>query len=167
MSPFVRVFLCLLLFISGCSTLVQEPRVTLVQTSLIGVDTSGVDLEIFLEVTNPNTFDLSLLGYTYNLQVMTLPLSTGGKQETVLFAAEKDTGLRLPVRLKFSDLLEIIKRQHDPDKIPYQMAARLFVDTPLGEMVIPVEKNATLSVPPKYRPSKFLHNLQDALRSLR
>lgn len=140
---------------------------TLVQTSLIGVDTSGVDIEIVLEVTNPNSFDLSLLGYTYNLQVMTLPLSTGGKQETVFFAAEKDTGLRLPVRLKFSDLLEIIKRQPDPDKIPYQMDARLFVDTPLGEMVIPVEKNATLSVPQKYRPSKFLHNLQDALRSLR
>jgi LEA14-like dessication related protein len=167
MQYLVCTFLCMLLLIPGCATFVQEPRVTLVQTSLVGVDTSGVELEFYLDIANPNAFDLSLLSYTYNLKIMTLPLSSGGKQDTVLFSAGKNTGIRLPVRLKYNDLLEIIKRQPDPDKIPYRMDARLFVDTPLGEMVIPVEKDATLSIPQKYRPSKFLNNLQDALRSIR
>ena len=55
--------------------------------------------------------------------------------------------MRLPVRLKFTDLLEIIKRADDPDKIPYQLNTTLHLRTPLGEMSVPVEKSAVLSIP--------------------
>ena len=71
------------------------------------------------------------------------------------------------MRLKFGDLLEIAKRQPDPDRIPYQIDARLHLGTPLGEMVLPVTKNAVLAIPLKFRPAMFINNLQDALRSLR
>ena len=125
------VFL-LIVMLSGCASLVQAPRVTLKETSMIGLDTSGIDIEFLLAITNPNSFDLSLLGYTFDLQVLALPLSTGGMQETILFPAGKETGMRLPVRLKFADLLKIIKRSPDPDKIPYQLNTVLHLKTPLA-----------------------------------
>ena len=98
------VFL-LIFMLSGCASLVQAPHVTLKKTSMVGLDTSGIDIEFYLGVTNPNSFDLSLLGYTFDLRVMARPLSSGGMQETILFPAGKETGMRLPVRLKFTDLL--------------------------------------------------------------
>jgi len=160
------VFL-LIVMLSGCASLVQAPRVTLKETSMIGLDTSGIDIEFLLAITNPNSFDLSLLGYTFDLQVLALPLSTGGTQETILFPAGKETGMRLPVRLKFADLLKIIKRSPDPDKIPYQLNTVLHLKTPLGEMVVPVEKSSLLALPEQYRPAAFTNRLRDALRSIR
>jgi LEA14-like dessication related protein len=159
------VFL-LIVMLSGCASLVQAPRVTLKETSMVGLDTSGIDIEFLLGITNPNSFDLSLLGYTYDLQVLALPLSTGGMQETILFPAGKETGMRLPVRLKFADLLKIINRSPDPDNIPYQLNTMLHLKTPLGEMAVPVEKSALLAIPEQYRPAAFTNRLRDALRGI-
>jgi LEA14-like dessication related protein len=163
---FVVTFL-LFILISGCSFFIREPRIAIKGTNLVGLDSSGLDIEFHLGISNPNSFDLSLLGYTYDLRVMTLPLSTGGMQESVNFPAGKETDMRLPVHLKFSDLLEIIKRTPDPDKLPYRMNARLHLQGPLGEMVIPVERSDTLSVPERYRPGAAINRLRDVLRGIR
>lgn len=162
----VAAFL-LISILSGCTSLVQAPRVILKETSMVGLDTSGIDVEFYLGVTNPNPFDISLLGYTFDLRVLALPLSTGGRQETINFPAGNETGVRLPVRLKFADLLEIIKRSPDPDKIPYQLNSIFHLDTPLGEMTVPVERNSVLSIPEQYRPTVYIDRLRDALRGLR
>jgi len=166
----MRVFIAIIILqtlLSGCAAFIQEPFITVKGTSLVGLDSSGVDIEFHLGISNPNTFDLSLLGYTYDLRVMTLPLSTGGTQQTVIFPSGKETDMRLPVHLNFSDLLEIIKRQPDLDKLPYRMNARLQLKYPWGEMVIPVEKYDTLNVPEQYRPEAALNRLRDMLRGIR
>jgi LEA14-like dessication related protein len=157
----------LMALISGCASLVQEPRVTLNETRMVGLDMDGVDIEFSLSITNPNSFDLSLLNYTYNLLVLDLPLSTGGKQETILFPAGKETGVQLPVRLKFTELLDIIKQTKDPDKIPYHLNSILHLSTPLGEIAIPVEKNSVLIIPGQYRLMFNINRLRDALRGNR
>jgi hypothetical protein len=53
-------------------------------------------------------------------------------QETILFPSGKKTGIRLPVRLTFTALLEIINQVPDPDNIPYQLNSMLHLETPLG-----------------------------------
>jgi LEA14-like dessication related protein len=161
------ISLLFLVLLSGCSSFIQPPRIAVKDTNLVGLDSSGIDIEFHLGVTNPNSFDLSLLGYTYDLRVMTLPLAIGGMQETTTYPAGTETDMRLPIHLKFSDLLEIIKRQPDLDKLPYRMNARLHLKYPLGEMVIPVEKIDTLNVPERYRPGAAIERLRDALRVIR
>lgn len=157
----------LIVMLSGCASLVQAPRVALKEASMVGLDTSGIDIEFHLGITNPNSFDLSLLGYTFDLQVLSLPLSSGGMQETILFPAGRETGMRLPVRLKFTDLLEIASRATNPDDIPYQLNAMLHLKTPLGEMAAPVNKSAFLAIPEQYRPAAFINRLRGALRGIR
>jgi LEA14-like dessication related protein len=159
---------CLMLgLLSGCATLVRQPGVTIKDAGLAGLDASGVDINLHLGITNPNPFDLSLLGYSYELRLQTLPLSTGGLQQTVSFPAGKETELRVPVHLKFIDLLRIIRLTSDPDNIPCQITARLQIQTPLGEMTIPVEKQTVLAVPEQFRPAAYPDRLQDALRGIR
>lgn len=145
--PAMLLLLLLLLMTAGCSSLIQEPLVALKRSNIIGLDTAGADLEFYLGITNPNSFDLSLLGYTYDLRVMTLPLAASGLQEAILIPAGRETDMRLPVRVTFADLLEILKRRPDPDKIPYQINARLHIKSPLGEMVIPVEMDGSFALP--------------------
>lgn len=160
MHLLIRLFTILLVTVTcGCSLLVSEPRVTVTQTNLIGVDTSGADIECALAISNPNSYDLTLKGYTYDLRIMTLPLASGGRQEPLPLPAGRQTDMRLPVRIKYADLLEILKRRPDPERIPYRIQAQLLLDTPLGDMPIPVNIDDTFKIPERYRPDHYLRQL--------
>ena len=69
--------------------------------------------------------------------------------------------LSLPVRITFHDLLEILKQRPDPEHIPFRLTAGLDLHTPFGEIAIPVDKRGIFSVPQKYRPDRFLKQLDE------
>lgn len=140
---------------------------TVISTNVVSIDTAGFDIELLIGVENPNPFDITLLGYTYDLQVMSVPFSSGGHQNGASFHSGQRTDIRLPFRVLHSDLLGIIKRRPDLDRVPYSVDARLDIATPLGELVIPLKKTDTISVPAAYRPGtylkRFLQPLKDKL----
>lgn len=163
-------FYSLLIFIAltcaGCTTLVQEPRISISSTNITGIDTSGIELEFSLNVENPNPFDLALQGYTFDLQVMSLPFSRGGSPLKHVFPAGKQSRMQLPMRISYGDLIEIIKRRPGLDNIPYQMDARLNIETPVGELILPVKKADQVSVPESYRPDTYLKRFLQPLLEL-
>lgn len=153
--------------LAGCASLVKNPRVTIQKTSITGVDSSGVNIEFHIRIDNPNSFDLALLGYSYDLQLMAVPFLSGNNQEEVSFPAGQLTDLRLPVKIKFGDLMEIIKRRPEADRIPYRMTASLNIRTPVGEVVVPVDKNDVFQVPEAYRPGNFIRRFMQPLKEIR
>ncbi|ABK98787.1 LEA type 2 family protein [Pelobacter propionicus] len=155
----LRFLLFPLLLLCGCSLLLKEPDVSLTRTSIIGMDTAGADIECALAISNPNSYDLTLQGYSYDLRVMSLPLAAGRLHQPLTLPAGAKTDMRLPIRVKYADLFEIIKRRPDLDRIPYRIQASLLVTTPLGKMDIPVDMSKTFSVPEKYRPNHYLNQL--------
>lgn len=153
--------------VAGCAVLVQDPIVKINSTNLAGIDSAGVDVEFLIGIENPNPFDLELLNYTFDLQVMTLPFSHGESKLKSLFPSGQIANVRLPIRIKYSDMIEIIKRRPDLDKIPYSLNARLNVKTPVGEISVPVERNDSVSVPEVYRPGTYLKHFMQQLQELR
>lgn len=158
-----QLLVLILLICAGCAAFVQEPRVSINSTNIIGVDTSGLDLEFLLAVDNPNQFDLALESYTFDLQVMALPFSSGGGPFKYVFPAGRQSLVRLPMRIPYGNLIEIIKRRPELDKIPYQVDARLNLDTPLGSLILPVKKSDLISVPESYRPDTYLKRFMQPL----
>lgn len=154
----------LLLLTPGCAPVVRTPDVSLARATLVGMDTSGADIECTLAVHNPNFFDLTLLGYTYDLRMMTLPLAAGGLQRPLSIPAGKDVAVHLPIRVRFGDLLEIAKRLPDQDTIPYQLHASLHLETPLGAILLPVAKTDSLAIPAHYRPGLYLNQFRNMLK---
>jgi hypothetical protein len=65
-----------------------------------------------------------------------------------------------------SDLLGIIRRRPDLDRLPYTLDARLNLSSPFGEIVIPVKKSDTISVPEAYRPGTFLNRMLQPLKEM-
>lgn len=155
--------LLLLLAMTGCSAIVTTPEVRLQQLEPVGIDTTGLELEANLLINNPNHFGLTLLDYSYTLQVAGLPFGTGGNRQTIVFPAQQETVIRIPARIRYSDLLELLKRQPDPDRIPYRLTANLQIDTPLGETSVPVDYQGQLSIPENYRPSFMLQRFKGLL----
>lgn len=161
-----RLLALVFLFINGCSMFVSEPMVTVQRANIINLDTRGVDLEFLVAVQNPNSYGITLNGYHYDLQVVTLPVARGGGTEQVEFRGKGTTDFHLPVRIEYKDLLAIVKRRPDPDKIPYRLQADLDLETPVGKLLIPIDKTDTFAVPDQYRPSFYLKEIPDFVRQL-
>lgn len=161
---------CLLMFfvitlLSGCS-LINKPDVNFQHIILTSADRSGVDLEVALQVTNPNSFDLRLQSYSYNLQIAELPFSSGGNQTTITFPSRETTVVRLPLHVHYAHLIELLKRQPDKAGIPYSISASLNIESPLGNRTIPVHHQGTFSIPEAYRPGHILKRLQDLFSAI-
>lgn len=161
-----RLYLLLLLSISlaGCTTLVQNPVVTVKDLHVVSLDGAGAGMELYLNVKNTNPFEVRLLGYSYDLRVLALPLAKGGAREEIRFPSGAATDLRIPIRVSYGDLLEIFKRKPNFDSIPYQLAAGLDLDTSLGQLTVPVNNKGTYSLPKQYRPSSIMNKFTDFLR---
>jgi len=150
------VLLSVILLLNGCSLFMSKPEIAVKGVEIASVNRAGVEMDFLIAVTNPNSYSLKLTGYSYNLSVSALPLAKGENHEVVEFSGNTTTAIRLPVRVTFQDLLEILKRRPDPEHIPYQLTAGLDLQTPFGYVVIPVDKSGTFAVPQKFRPDRFL-----------
>lgn len=157
----------MLLFLSGCSLFLSEPRVAVKDVAVTRIGADGVDIELLLGVTNDNSFALTLTGYSYDLQVLALPLTTGGDRRRIEFPGTATTDVRLPFRVPFRSVMEILKRHPDPAAIPYRLTGALEVETPLGARLVPVSSTGTFSVPQRYRPADILKGFTGAINSLR
>lgn len=153
----MRIMLLLVaLLLSACSLFVTEPQVKVQGLTVIGLGSEGVDLEALLAVNNPNAFPLTLAGCSYDLQVLALPLAQGGVRQRLEFPAAGTTAVRLPFRVRYRDLLAILKRHPDLDKVPYVLSGGLEVETPFGTSRVPLRAQGDFRVPERYRPSSLL-----------
>ncbi|WP_298269805.1 LEA type 2 family protein [Geobacter sp.] len=154
------------LVLAACSLFVSEPKVKVKDLAVVGLGAEGANLEFLLAVTNPNSFPLTLRGYTYDVRVMALPLTKGGLRERVEFPAGETTDVRLPFRVAYRDLWEILKRNPTPDAIPYRLDGGLEVETPVGTSTVPVTTSGNFTVPQRFRPSGLVRGLGDIVKGL-
>jgi LEA14-like dessication related protein len=153
-----------LLLLTACSMIVEKPKVNLSDVRFAGLDGDGVSVDFILTVTNPNSFDLPLNGYSYTVRMMALPLAGGESKDPVIFAGKTATDVLIPVRLKYNDVLQILKRRPGLNEIPYQLTADLAVGTPIGDISVPVRKSGVVAVPEQYRPGTLLRKFGDFLK---
>jgi len=159
-----KLLLFALLLATSCSAIVEKPRVSLKEARFAGLDSEGVSIDFLLTVANPNSFDLPLNGYVYDVRLMALPLARGESRNSVTFGGKSATDMLIPVRISYSDVMEILKRRPDLKEIPYQLNAKLDVGTPVGNVKVPVSKDGVLSVPEHYRPGNLLRQLGGFLK---
>lgn len=143
--------------------MLSPPQVQLHRIVPVAITSSGLELEIELHVSNPNRSDLTLLGYSYTLQVAALPFSSGSSRQTIIFPGTHTTLVRIPALIKYANLLELLKQQPNPETLPYQINATLQLDGPLGEQTVPVRYSGQFSIPEQYRPTGLFRHLQNLL----
>lgn len=158
------LLLLLLLLGASCSMIVEKPQVSLKDVRFAGLDSDGVSIDFLLAVTNPNSFDLPLNGYSYDARLMALPLARGESRDHVTFGGKSTTDMLIPIRISYSDAMEILKRQPGLKEVPYQLNANLDVGTPVGNVKVPVSKGGILTVPEQYRPGNLLRQLNGFLK---
>lgn len=162
-----RLLLVSFLLLTGCSLFVKNPEVTVKDVSLVGLDSAGAMLEVALGIANPNPYRIDLQGYRYTLQIASLPLAAGDARQVVAFSPENTTDVRIPVKIAYGDLLEILNRRPDMDHVPYRLQADLDLKMPVGTLALPLDRSGTFAIPRNYRPSALIKQFSDFLGGVR
>ena len=159
-----KLLLLFVFLLTACTALVSKPDVALKNVKFVAIDSEGIGLDFYLSVRNPNSFDLRLNNYSYDVKIMSLPLARGNSRTPCNFSANSTTAMLIPVKIPYQGLMDILTRRPDLDAIPYQLRADLNIGTALGNMNVPVNKSGTLAIPKEYHPSNTLKKLGDRLK---
>jgi LEA14-like dessication related protein len=157
----------LFLMLTCCSLFFRNPEITVTDITLSGPRDGGVTIEFHLAVRNPNSYDVTLQGYRYNLEIATVPVAQAEVRDTINFPGKAVTDVLLPVRISFISIIELLQRRLDPEKIPYRLSAGFDMATPLGAISVPVEKSGIFAIPKQFRPDQFLRKLSDIIRQVK
>jgi len=161
-----KLLLISLLFLTACAMAVEKPTVKIKDVRFAGVDGKGVSLNFLLDVTNPNSFDIPVHGYTYDLSLLAVPLVRGESKENQTLYGKASTDMLIPVRISYADVLKIVQRNPGLKELPYQLNADLSVGTLLGKIAVPVRTGGTVTIPKQYQSGSLLRQFGDLLNNL-
>ena len=156
MSRKIAALLTATLFLGGCSGMLDSlrstfegpPTATIEDVHISGVDLQSVTLEFDLEVMNPYTFALPLVGVDYALSTNAQRFLDGSMDLEGSIPAEGMRTISLPVRVDFAGLFNTVKDLRPGQVIPLDSQLGLKVDVPgAGPLVLPLNRSGELPIP--------------------
>jgi LEA14-like dessication related protein len=164
MRPSTRLLIVpLLLALTGCAELrealkgTKRPTAKITGVRLSGISLTAIDLEVDMEVANPYSVALPILGADFKL-------ASGGAE---FLAGKSKAGGSIPAmgrgeypfttRITFAGLLEVLSGVKPGGTVPWELALDVLVDAPVvGTIRLPLEQEGKIPIPavPKVKLAK-------------
>jgi LEA14-like dessication related protein len=130
------------LTVAACSTLgrqaFQNPVVNLRDVRVLGLGTTGGQLEVHLGVYNPNNYRLDATRLTYRVAVgEDVGLATGALDTRTTVQAGDSTIVKLPVSFTYSGLGAAATQLLRTGAVNYRVAGDLTVGSVVGNFTVP------------------------------
>jgi LEA14-like dessication related protein len=134
--------LALALAVGACATLAkqafQNPVVNLRDVRVLGLGTSGGNLEVHLGVYNPNNYRLDATRLTYRVFVGdSVGLASGAMDTRATVQAGDSTIVKLPVSFTYSGLGAAASQLLRTGSVNYKVTGDLTVGSPVGNFTVP------------------------------
>jgi LEA14-like dessication related protein len=138
----------------GCETLqaiaqgAPKPSAAIRSVQLESVSLDGAALAFDVEVTNPYSVPLPLLGLDYTVASGESRLLTGRADPAGSIPAGASKTISVPAVVRFSDVLNAIAGVRPGQVVPYAVNADVSVDAPgLGTVALPLQAAGELPIP--------------------
>jgi LEA14-like dessication related protein len=139
---------------SSCATLqqllqasVQTPTLTFKSATLADVSLGSATVNLNYQLTNPNPFGLSLASVDYAFFVEGHQVVAGKPPQGLTIPASGTADVVLPANVRFADVAPVIETFLTKDVAAYRAQGSIGIETPLGVVTLPVQKEGTFPVP--------------------
>jgi LEA14-like dessication related protein len=130
---------------AGLGNALRNPDVDVVSAELTRTGFEGADLLFEFEVDNPNAFGLVLDGLNYRLRLNDKPLLNGRQDDRTEIAAQTESRVRLPVTVRYDDLIRVLETLDDSTHPSYELQADFQFAAPIvGTITVPVTKRGEI-----------------------
>ena len=137
----------------ACRALIREvfetPKVRLVHIGFASnpfAATQGpIDAVLHLQVTNPNSYGITVAGVRYAATIGKVPLADGERNEETRIGPSGETLIKVPVALRFEGFEAAVRELVSARGIPYEFTGSVSVVAPVaGTVRIPFSKSGTV-----------------------
>ena len=134
---------------TGCQSIGQavfeEPVVTFKDVRINGLGLAGGDLDIMLNVYNPNKFKLDATRLTYRLMVDSVQFGTGAIDSRFVVQDKDSTTVTLPLKFNYAGLGGAARQLLSSGSVNYRVVGDVTVSTPLGNFTRPYDRTGRFS----------------------
>ena len=146
--------LCALALPLGCSLFqtiaasgFQNPTLAFKDAQLAEVSLEGATVNLVVSVDNPNSQGISLAETDYQLQIEGNQLVAGKPPAGITIPANGKMDVTLPATVKFSELGSSLAALFSKHTVGYAASGHLGIQTPIGILALPIEKQGQLDLP--------------------
>ena len=134
---------------AACSTLGRaafaDPVVTLRDVQVASMGLTGGNLNVRLNVYNPNGFRLDATRLTYRLLIDSTPLANGVMDSRFTVQDKDSTMVTIPVAFSWSGLGAGVRSVFNTGAVNYRVNGDVTVGTPVGNFTIPYSQTGRYS----------------------
>ena len=123
----------------------EEPVVTLKDVVITGLGATGGNLDVVLNVYNPNGYKLEAVGMTYQVEVESTKVGEGALQDHFVVQKGDSSEVRMPVRFTYAGLGVAGRSLITSGAVNYRVKGDLTVATPLGNYTRPYDRTGRYS----------------------
>ena len=136
------VIAAMALGLAGCAALgraaFEDPIVNLRDIRVLGLGTTGGQLEVHLSVYNPNNYRLDATRLTYRVFVGdSVGLASGALDTRATVQADDSTLVRIPVSFTYSGLGRAASQLLQTGAVNYRVAGDVTVGSAVGNFTVP------------------------------
>lgn len=140
---------------AGCATArkvlagaFEEPEVEFRELHLRKLSFERVSADFEFLVSNPNDLAVTVSSLDYALSVDEKSLAEGTSSRELRLEARGSAPVHLPLTIAFADFVDNLATFFSSrEAVPYAIAAKLGVKTPVGPVQVPVQHEGTLPLP--------------------
>lgn len=140
--------------LTGCAVLsnlsanaFKKPTLSFKTASLADASLSGATVNLVYAVENPNPVALRLADVTYAFHVEGKQVVAGRPPAGLQVPAEGTADLTFPASVKFSDVAAVLETFLTRDSASYRAEGQVGIETPLGVLHFPLEKEGQFEIP--------------------
>ena len=134
---------------ASCSTLGKaafaDPVVTLKNVQVASLGLQGGNLNVILNVYNPNGYRLDATRLTYRLLVDSTPLANGVMDSRFTVQDKDSTTVTIPVAFNWMGLGTGVRSIFNTGAVNYRVNGDVTVGTPVGNFTIPYSQTGRYS----------------------
>lgn len=136
-------------FTAACSTIGRaafaDPVVTLRDVQVASLGLTGGNLNVRLNVYNPNGFRLDATRLTYRLLIDSTPLANGVMDSRFTVQDKDSTMVTIPVAFSWSGIGAGARSVFNTGAVNYRVNGDVTVGTPVGNFTIPYSQTGRYS----------------------
>jgi LEA14-like dessication related protein len=136
--------------LSACALLAkafEKPRLTFRGVEVRSATLSELQVDVVLDIENPNSVELALARGELTLSVEGRRLATLQPTRGLRAAPRATTQVRIPARVRYLDAVATASAFHHQRSVRFRVEGSVGIDTPIGVLDFPISEEGDLPLP--------------------
>jgi LEA14-like dessication related protein len=128
----ITVLVAAALSLAGCA----YPSISVRTARLDSVQLSGLTVDVFFDVENPNQFALPLEQVDWTLRLFDMRVGTGTSRMDKNLPAKQTTRVKMPITVSFGDAAGVATKIRGSRSIPWDIDGTAHITAPTGPLAL-------------------------------